>query len=211
METVTELLHEEALFIPSENGTADGSTYTPKVEGDYLGHITDTRTLVREFKTKEGRNVKARIFNYKVHVAQENSAREYTYTDRNGTEHKTSGEPYVGWTVNGRGIFRFLEPKDGDTFESNSENNVAYLRFCQALGLTIETTKRDVNGRTVDVQILPTLTEDDINGRPVIAVVGRDKDWINSDGESMPSWKIKYVKLWKDGKRLASTAHDLPF
>ena len=52
METVTELLHEEALFIPSENGTADGSTYTPKVEGDYLGHITDTRTLVRELKKR---------------------------------------------------------------------------------------------------------------------------------------------------------------
>ena len=209
MSTMTETLHEEALFIPSDDTTR---THTPKVEGDYLGHITDTRTLVREFKTKEGRNVKARIFNYKVHVAQENSAREYTYTDRNGTEHKTSGEPYVGWTVSARGVFRFLEPEEGDTFESNSENNVAYLRFCQALGLTIETTKREVNGKTIDVQVLPTLTESDINGLPVIAVVGRDKDWINDDGETMPSFRAKFVKLWKDGKRLAqSTTNDLPF
>ena len=209
MSTMTETLHEEALFIPTDDTTR---THTPKVEGDYLGHITDTRTLVREFKTSDGRNVKARIFNYKVQVAHENATREYTFTDRNGTELTTSGEPYVGWTVSARGIFRFLEPADGDTFESNSENNVAYLRFCQALGLTIDTTQREVNGKTIDVQVLPTLEESAINGRPVIAVVGRDKDWVNDDGETMPSFKVKIIKLWKEGKLLAPTTHnDLPF
>ena len=209
MSTMTETLHEEALFIPTDDTTR---THTPKVEGDYLGHITDTRTLVREFKTSDGRNVKARIFNYKVQVAHENATREYTFTDRNGTELTTSGEPYVGWTVSARGIFRFLEPADGDTFESNSENNVAYLRFCQALGLTIDTTQREVNGKTIDVQVLPTLEESAINGRPVIAVVGRDKDWVNDDGETMPSFKVMFIKLWKEGKLLAPTTHnDLPF
>ena len=209
MSTMTETLKEEALFIPSDDTTR---MHTPKVEGDYLGHMTETKTIVREFKTSDGRDVKARIFNYKVEVAHENATREYTFTDRNGTEHHTNGEPYVGWTVSARGIFRFLEPKEGDTFESNSENNVAYLRFCQALGLTIETTQRQVNGKTIDVQVLPTLEESDINGKPVIAVVGRDKDWINDDGETMPSFKVKFVKLWKDGKILATTSHnDLPF
>mgnify|MGYP003143122272 FL=1 len=209
MSTMTETLHEEALFIPTDDTTR---THTPKVEGDYLGHITDTTTLVREFKTSDGRNVKARIFNYKVEVAHENATREYTFTDHNGTQHTTSGEPYVGWTVSARGVFRFLEPGEGDTFESNSENNVAYLRFCQALGMTIETTQREVNGKTIDVQVLPTLTEHDINGRPVIAVVGRDKDWVNDEGETMPSFRAKFVKLWKEGKALATTTkHDLPF
>ena len=210
MSTMTETLrHEEALFIPTDDTTR---THTPKVEGDYLGHITETRTLVREFKTNEGRNVKARIFNYKVLVAPENTHKSYTFTDREGTEHTTTGEPYVGWTVSGKGIFRFLEPEEGDTFESNSENNVAYLRFCHALGLTIETTKREINGKTLDVQVLPTLEESDVNGRPVVAVVGRDKDWINDDGEKMPSFKVKFVKLWKDGKLLKTTSHDdLPF
>ena len=85
METMAELLKEEALFIPSENGTTEGKTYTPKVEGDYLGHIVDTRTLVREFRTTEGRNVKARIFNFKVCVAPENATIEYTFTDREGS------------------------------------------------------------------------------------------------------------------------------
>ena len=209
MSTMTETLHEEALFIPTDDTTR---THTPKVEGDYLGHITDTTTLVREFKTSDGRNVKARIFHYKVEVAHENATREYHFTDHNGTQHTTSGEPYVGWTVSARGVFRFLEPGEGDTFESNSENNVAYLRFCQALGMTIETTQREVNGKTIDVQVLPTLTEHDINGRPVIAVVGRDKDWVNDEGETMPSFRAKFVKLWKEGKALATTTkHDLPF
>ena len=73
MSTMTETLHkEEALFIPSEEAT----THVPKVEGDYLGHIKETTTLVREFKTNDGRNVKARIFNYKVEIAQENAVNE---------------------------------------------------------------------------------------------------------------------------------------
>ena len=209
MSTMTETLHEEALFIPSDDTT---KTHTPKIEGDYLGHITDASTIVREFKTSDGRLVKARIFNFKVEVAHENATREYTYTDRNGAEHTTSGEPYVGWTVGARGVFRFLEPGNGDAFESNSENNVAYLRFCQALGLTIETTQREIGGKTIDVQVLPTLEETDLNGRPVVAVVGRDKDWINDDGDTMPSFKVKFVKHWADGKRLATTTtNDLPF
>ena len=78
--------------------------------------------------------------------------------------------------------------------------------------MTVETTQREVNGKTIDVQVLPTLEESDINGRPVIAVVGRDKDWINDDGETMPSFRVKYVKLWKEGKRLAAmNTNDLPF
>ena len=209
MSTMTETLHkEEALFIPSEETT----THVPKVEGDYLGHIKEVTTLVREFKTNDDRNVKARIFNYKVEVAQENAKNEYTFTDRNGTSHTTSGDAYVGWTVNGRGIFRFLEPEEGDTFESNAENNVAYLRFCQALGMTIETARRELHGKSIDVQVLPNLETTDIEGRPVIALVGRDKDWVNNDGDTMPSYRVKYVKLWKEGKRLSHTnTNDLPF
>jgi|TARA_Y100000034_G_scaffold135352_1_gene206954 hypothetical protein len=208
METMTEMLKEEALFIPSEDTT---TTYTPKVEGDYLGHITNTSTLVREFRTKEGRNVKARIFNYKFLVAPENTTKEYTFTDRDGTKHTTNGEPYVGWTIRARGIFRFLEPTSEDTFESNSENNLAYVRFCEALGMTIGTTKRTIGDKTVEVQVLPSLKETDILGRPTIATVGRGKDW-DDDGEMKPSFEVKKVRLWEDGKLLTTTNHnDLPY
>ena len=60
--TMTDTLkHEEALFIPSESTEEE---YVPKVAGEYLGHITDARSLTREF-TKDGRTFKARIFNLK--------------------------------------------------------------------------------------------------------------------------------------------------
>ena len=77
MPTMTETLKDEALFIPSEDGTTGEREYTPKVAGEYLGHITDARTLTREFK-KDGRTFKARIFNFKIHVAPENKTMTYT-------------------------------------------------------------------------------------------------------------------------------------
>ena len=208
--TMTETLrNEEALFIPSEDNTEN--TYIPKVAGDYVGHVTHLKSVVREFK-RDGRKFKARIYNFKVLVAPENTHNHYTYTDRDGAEHQTSGKPYVGWDIIANGVFRFLEPGDGDNFESNAEENVRYLRFCQALGLTITTEKRTVGDKTVNVQLLPTLTETDVNGIPVTAVVGRGKDWVNNEGDTVPSWRVKFIKSWEDGKRLASTTtDDLPF
>ena len=73
MSTMTETLkHEEALFIPSED-TENRDEYVPMVEGEYLGHITGTRSLTREF-IKEKRPMKARIFNFSVTIATENSS-----------------------------------------------------------------------------------------------------------------------------------------
>ena len=195
--------------------TKEQSYYKPKAkkdlipyaEGDYLCHIVEVKTKMLDVRGK----YKAELYSFTVEVAEENKDKDFMYEDINGDKKATKGTPYVGKRFFGK-LWRFIEPKEGDTFESNSENNVAYLRFCQALGLTIETTRREVNGKTLDVQILPTLTESDIDGRPVIAAVGRDKDWINDDGETMPSFKVKFVKLWKEGKLLATTTtNDLPF
>ena len=213
MSTMTETLKEEALFIPSEDRTTtDNQKYTPKVAGDYLGHMTDTRTTVTEWTDKKtGNTFKARIYNFKVKVAPENHTQSYTHT-RDGQNHTHTGEAYVDWKVVGDGVFRFLEPGEGDTFTSNATGNDRYLRFCQALGVDIETTTREVNGKTVEVQLLPTLTTDDINGRPVTAVVNRHReDWINDEGKSMPQWRCKFIKTWRDGKRLTgTTTHELP-
>lgn len=201
------LKHEEALFIPSENGEA---SYTPRVAGEYLGHITDVRTLTREFQ-KEGRTLKARIFNFRVHIAPENAQNTYEFS-RDGETHTTNGEPYVGLDFMADGVFRFLEPTEHDTFESNAEGNKRYLRFCQSIGIDIKTEDRTVNGRTIRVQILPDLKESDLNGLPVIAVVGRGDDWVNDEGKTVPSFRVKYTKLWEHGKRLATaTTDDLPF
>ena len=203
--TMTDTLkHEEALFIPSENTEEE---YIPKVAGDYLGHITEVRTTTREFNNK-GRTFKARIFNFKVHVAPENTHQTYTLTD--GRE--ITGEHYVDWTVVADGVFRFLEPTGDDKFESNAESNKRYLRFCQSLGIEIPTEDRTINGKTVKVQLLPDIKEDDLNGTPVVAVVGRGQDWVTDTGETRPSWRAKFTKRWEDGKRLATTTtNDLPF
>ena len=206
--TMTDTLkHEEALFIPSED-TED--EYVPKVAGDYLGHITDARTLTREF-TKKGRLFKARIFNFKVNVAPENEHQTYTvHTD--GNTRTVTGEHYVDWDVVADGVFRFLEPTGDDKHESNAEGNKRYMRFCQSIGLEIPTEERTINGKTVKVQLLPEIDVEKLNGTPVIAVVGRGDDWINDTGKTMPSWRVKFTKLWTDGKRLAATTtNDLPF
>ena len=207
--TMTDTLkHEEALFIPSED--TEREEYVPKVAGDYHGHITDARTITREF-TIDGRTFKARIFNFKVNVAPENASNTYTI-HRDGNTKTITGEHYVDWTVVADGVFRFLEPTGDDKHESNAEGNKRYMRFCESLGLEIPTEERTINDKTVRVQLLPDVEETDLNGTPVVAVVGRGQDWVNDAGETRPSWRVKFTKLWKDGKRLATTTtDDLPF
>ena len=211
MSTMTETLkHEEALFIPSED-TEARDEYVPMVEGEYLGHITETRTLTREF-TKDSRPMKARIFNFKVTIASENSTNHYTIHRTGHDPKQVTGENYVGKTVVADGVFRFLEPTDGDKFESNAEGNKRYLMFCQSLGMEVPTEERTINGKTVKVQLLPDVQEADLDGTPVTAVVGRGADWTDDRGHNRPSWRVKFTKHWTEGKRLAkTTTDDLPF
>ncbi len=211
MSTMTDTLsQEEALFIPSEHDSSGQEEYIPKVAGEYLGHIRETRTITREF-TNNGRTFKARIFNFKVIVAPENNRNTYTIHAKDGSIKEVTGDNYVDWTIVADGVFRFLEPTEQDSFESNAEGNKRYLMFCQSLGLKIETEERTVNGKTVMVQILPDIDENDLDGTPVTAVVGRGKDWVTDEGETRPSWRCKFTKSWTEGKRLADTSHDLPF
>ena len=211
MSTMTDTLkQEEALFIPSEETETKKDEYVPMVEGEYLGHITEARTIVREF-TKEGKEMKARIFNFKFVVAAENAHNKYTIHRTNQETREVTGEHYVDKTIFADGVFRFLEPGEGDTFVSNAEGNKRYLMFCQSLGMEIPTEERTINGKTVKVQLLPDVKENDLNGTPVTAVVGRGQDWTDDTGKSRPSWRVKFTKLWKDGKRLATTSDDLPF
>ena len=214
MSTMTETLRDEALFIPSEHdASTEKPEYIPKVAGEYIGHITDARTITREFTDRDGRPLKARIFNFKIHVAKENEKNTYTITDGEGNTREITGEHYTGWTVVADGVFRFLEPTTDDSFESNSEGNKRYMMFCQSLGMEIKTEERTVNGNTVKVQVLPDLEETKLNGTPVAAVVGRGKDWVDpKDGKTKPSWRCKFTKSWENGTRLINGHNDdLPF
>ena len=220
MSTITETIKEEALFIPGDT-TTNGVTekeYTPKTEGEYLGHITElTTTLPDPFELRDrnganlGRKARARFFNFKVRVAPETAELTFTHRDHKGAERTHNGVDYVGWEVRG-GIPRFLEPTVDDDFEANPEGNDAYVRFCETQGIEIPTREIERDGKTLTVQVLPELTAEDITGVPVTAVVGRGRDWTNKEGETVPAYKVKFVKEWTDGKRLAgTTTDDLPF
>jgi len=216
MSTMNDTLEkEEALFIPSDDTTttAHKPKYRARTAGEYLGHIIKVRTEVKEWPDKKtGDNHSACIYNFKVLVAPENSSMTYTTTHRDGHQETHNGEDYVDWPIMANGVFRFLEPnKDGtDTFVSNASGNDGYLRFCETIGVSVETTPREINGKTVDVSVIPILEEKDITGAPVTAVVGRHKDdWVNKEGVTVPQYRVKFVKAWTDGKRLVTD--DLPF
>ena len=209
MSTMNETMSDEALFIPSDDteSTESVSKYPPSLtEGNYLGHIVDARTITREF-TKDGKSVKAAIFNFKVRVAEENKHNTYNVKGRT-----VNGSEYHEKEIMADGVFRFLEPKDGDTFVSNAEGNKRYLMFCQSLGMDIATQERTINGKTVSVQLLPDLDVKTLNGTPVNAVVGKGKPWTDDTGTERPSWRVKFTKLWEDGERMTiTTADELPF
>ena len=222
MSTMTETMHkEEALYVPGEH-TTNGTTereYTPKTAGRYLGHIIDLKTTdgklfdEREPKTREltGRKLKARFFNLVVRVAPETANLTFTHRHTDGTETTHTGTDYVGWEVRG-GIPRYLEPQEGDTFAANPEGNDAYLELCRVLGIQLETREINDNGTAVTAHILPVLEAKDAIGRPVTAVVGRTKDWVNDKGETVRAFKVNRVNEWTEGKRLAgTTTDDLPF
>tara|TARA_Y100000310_G_C20332191_1_gene645821 strand:- start:53 stop:712 length:660 start_codon:yes stop_codon:yes gene_type:complete len=219
MSTITETMKDEALYVPGEhtaNGTTAEREYTPKTAGRYLGHIIDLEITdeklfdERDLKTRQltGRKLKARFFNLRVRVAPETAELTFTHHGDDGTETTHTGADYVGWEVKG-GIPRYLEPQDGDTFDANPGGNEDYLELCRVVGVHPETREINNNGTTVTAHVLPVLKREDAINRPVTAIVGRGKDWTNTEGRTVRTYKVKKVNAWTDGKRLATD--DLPF
>ena len=82
--------------------------------------------------------------------------------------------------------------------------------FCQSLGMEIPTEERTINSKTVTVQLLPNINEDDLNGTPVTAVVGRGTPYTNKQGKEVNPWQVKFVKAWDEGKTRDFT-EEIPF
>ena len=172
----------------------------PLTEGEYLGHLKDVSTREVSFK-----GYKAIVYNYWVEVAKENSKMQYTFRD----ECYDGGE-YVGRNLKGLGVFKFLSPKKGDDFEANPSGNDKYLLFCKSIGAEVKKEERDIDGKKVTVEIMPSLSEDDINGRPITAVVGRGKPYKNKDGKEIKPWQAKFVKAWDEGE-IRDFKEEIPF
>jgi hypothetical protein len=121
-----------------------------------------------------------------------------------------SGEEYVGRNIKGLGVFKFLTPKEGDDFEANPSGNDKYLLFCKSIGAEIKKEERDMGGEKVTVEIMPSLSEEDINGRPITAVVDKGKPYTNKQGKEVKPWQVKFVKAWDEGE-IRDFNEEIPF
>ena len=212
MADVNELIDNQSFYIPSEeNKDNKQDVYIPLVPGEYYAHIVDA-TYQEDIDVKGGK-YKANVYNFFVELSPENKSNTYTYS-RNGEECETTGEVYAGKRVKAYGMWRWIEPKEGDTFESNGGQNKYFMLFCEALGVECPLVKAKVGGKEVEVKSLPELNTEDINGKPVIAIIGKGKPWTNKEGKEVKSNIVRYVKQWEGGEVMEikeENLDDLPF
>ena len=196
------LNNTESFFVPGEETDKPKHKNAPNVRGEFYGHMQEAST--REVSwAKDGKIFKALVYNYDFVVDAKNS--EQSYEGTNGT-HK--GEQYVGRTYRSNGVFRFLEPKKGDDFVSNSTGNKRYFQFCETIGIEIPRKVVKIKGQDVEVQVLPPLKANDINGTPVMALIDAGKPYKNKDGEERTPYVVKFVKQWEGGVKKDA---ELPF
>ena len=182
---------------------------TPYAEGDYLCHIVEVSTKMLDVQGK----YKAQLYSFTVEVADENKSQDFQYTGIDGKKVATKGTPYVGKKFFGK-LWRFVEPKEGDTFVSNSEGNSGYLRFCETIGVDCPKVPKNIDGQDVDIQVLPKLSSEDLLGKPVTAFIALGKPWTNKKGERKQYYECKFCKKWDGGNQKTITggsANDIPF
>ena len=214
MSNVEDVFSDDDFFAEDTTKIAKAPVKTPKpkwipfADGEYFGHISKVTTREVDTHKKAHRAV---VYNFEVRIADENSVNNYTYPWGN-TTYDTGGEEYVGKTIRARGVFRYLTPKDGDTFKANPEGNKSFTYFCDALQIELPSKPKTIDGVEVVVKSLPTLTDADLLGKPVIAVVGEGSKYTNKNGKEVTPKEVKFVKAWRDGevKEIEADA-DIPF
>ena len=161
-------------------------------------------------KTVETRDVpvrgkyKAKVYNIIYEIAEECS--KHKYTTENG---EINGSAFVGKEIYAIGIFMFLNPKPGDTFESNNGANEKYLRFCETINVACPEMEVDIDGEKRMVKQFPELKESEIKGKPILGYI--DTVPYVKDGENRISYKVKDFSAWVDGKVKDFELADLPF
>jgi hypothetical protein len=188
-----------SFFNPNGSDATASRKNVPNVTGEFYGHITEAEQRDVEFE-RDGEKFKAVVFNYKFVVHKENE--KQTYGD-------AKGKDYIGRKYNANGIFRFIEPGEGDDFKSNQGGNKAYFRFCETLGIECPTKKVKIDGEEVEVKELPHLSVDDVNNRAVIAFIDKGKQYKDrKTGEMRTPHVVKFVKTWEGG---ADLDEEIPF
>ena len=129
------------------------------------------------------------------------------YQDNEGNT--ISGSSFVGRALYGRGVFLFLEPDEGDKFEANPGANAGYFEFCNAIGIECPTTKIEVDGEEKEVKQLPTLSKDDLIGKPLLGKLKSSK-YKDRDGNYQFTVKVMEFYKWEDGVEKLFD-EDIPF
>ena len=164
----------------------------------YPMHVKDVTTRVVDVKGK----YKAKVYNIIYEIAKECSQR--TFMSETG---EVKGSSFVGKTIYGAGIFMFLNPQAGDTFEANNGANERYLRFCETIKVDCPEVEVDVDGEKRMVKQFPELKESEVEGSPIMGYV--DIQEYVQDGKTKISYKVKDFSEWVEGKK--KDLADLPF
>jgi len=193
----------ESYVIAGKSDKAKKFDGAPNAEGEFFGHLKDASQREVSY-SKDGKNFCAIVYNYYLEVAKENKSNKYVVKGKT-----QKGKDYVGRSYRSKGVFRFLEPKEGDDFVSNTDGNKGYFAFCRSIGVECPTKVIQIDGQDVEVNQLPSLTEEDINGKPAIGVVKEGKPYVNKDGDKRTPYEVIFVKTWEGGKE--KTDDDIPF
>ena len=178
----------------------------PEPRQFYRGHICEVKVMEVNVKKK----YKAKVYNFSVELA-ENKDRTYNVIDSDSSERKqVSGDVFKGKKIRGQGVFQFLVPKKGDSFEANSGGNDKYLHLCESIGAKNDKVLVEIDGEEREIVRFPDLDNHDVLGKPIDAFLGIVK-WKNKEGDFIESIMVKSYKLWADGEARDLELEDLPF
>ena len=166
----------------------------------YPVHAKKATIKIVDVKSK----YKAKVYNIIYEVAEE-CAKKTFLTDSG----EVNGSSFVGKELYSTGIFMFLNPQAGDSFEANNGANERYLRFCETIRVDCPEIEVDIDGEKRMVKQFPELTEHEMKGKPILGFIDI-VDYIK-DGETRIAHKVMDFAAWTDGKVKDFELADLPF
>ena len=205
-EVFDSVTQEQSFFIP---GKKEKKNFKPFAKGDYFGHIIECDSKIVDVK---GGKHKARLYTYVFEASEENKDVTFVFENIAGKMEETKGDCYVGKKFKGK-VWRFLEPTANDDFESYSEGNANYVKFCEVIRLECPIEKRVIDGNEIEVQLLPNLSTEDMLGKPGKAFVDKGRPWTDKDGNERRFFDVKWVNKWDEGKEktISGDSDEIPF
>tara|TARA_Y100000593_G_scaffold18640_1_gene37152 strand:- start:231 stop:839 length:609 start_codon:yes stop_codon:yes gene_type:complete len=151
----------------------------------YPCHIKEV--FIREVDVKK--KYRAKVYNITLEIAD--SIKNESFDTEKGT---VLGGSFVGRKLYSTGVFFFLAPNNGDTFQANPGGNERYLKLCEAIGIDCPVVSMDVevDGKVEkrEVKSLPILTDNDMIGKSIRGYLDY-APYTDKDGNKKTSLKVK--------------------